>query len=43
MLKREGAGCGRWRVARLMRAAGLQGRHRRRRDHDPASQGCLAS
>ncbi|WP_327170171.1 IS3 family transposase [Streptomyces sp. NBC_01336] len=31
MLKREGAGCGRRRVARLMRAAGLQGRHRRRR------------
>ena len=30
-LKREGAGCGRRRVARLMRAAGLQGRHRRRR------------
>ncbi|MFJ5309878.1 hypothetical protein [Streptomyces sp. NPDC088350] len=31
MLKREGAGCGRRRVARLMRAAGPQGRHRRRR------------
>ncbi|MFF3247041.1 IS3 family transposase [Streptomyces sp. NPDC002870] len=31
VLKREGAGCGRGRVARLMRAAGLQGRHRRRR------------
>ncbi|WP_392676474.1 IS3 family transposase [Streptomyces sp. LN785] len=31
VLKREGAGCGRCRVARLMRAAGLQGRHRRRR------------
>ncbi|MFF3791738.1 IS3 family transposase [Streptomyces sp. NPDC001981] len=30
-LKREGAGCGRRRVARLMRAAGLQGRHCRRR------------
>ncbi|PIM71217.1 IS3 family transposase [Streptomyces sp. JV178] len=30
-LKREGSGCGRRRVARLMRAAGLQGRHRRRR------------
>ncbi|MFG2598072.1 IS3 family transposase [Streptomyces sp. NPDC048462] len=30
-LNREGAGCGRRRVARLMRAAGLQGRHRRRR------------
>ncbi|MFD5028814.1 IS3 family transposase [Streptomyces sp. NPDC058405] len=30
-LKRDGAGCGRRRVARLMRAAGLQGRHRRRR------------
>ncbi|RPK37894.1 Integrase core domain protein [Streptomyces sp. ADI92-24] len=30
-LKREGTGCGRRRVARLMRAAGLQGRHRRRR------------
>ncbi|MEU0981658.1 IS3 family transposase [Streptomyces griseus] len=27
-LEREGAGCGRRRVARLMRAAGLQGRHR---------------
>ncbi|MET8103103.1 IS3 family transposase, partial [Streptomyces sp. NPDC005236] len=31
VLKRAGAGCGRRRVARLMRAAGLQGRHRRRR------------
>ncbi|MDX3136898.1 IS3 family transposase [Streptomyces europaeiscabiei] len=31
VLKREGTGCGRRRVARLMRAAGLQGRHRRRR------------
>lgn len=31
VLKREGAGSGRRRVARLMRAAGLQGRHRRRR------------
>ncbi|XMN11787.1 IS3 family transposase (plasmid) [Streptomyces griseobrunneus] len=31
VLKREGAGCGRRRVARLMRAAGLQGRHCRRR------------
>uniref|UniRef100_UPI003F4935A2 IS3 family transposase n=1 Tax=Streptomyces sp. CA-141956 TaxID=3240051 RepID=UPI003F4935A2 len=30
-LKREGAGCGRRRVARLMRQAGLAGRHRRRR------------
>lgn len=30
-LQRKGAGCGRRRVARLMRAAGLQGRHRRRR------------
>ncbi|MFG2830555.1 IS3 family transposase [Streptomyces sp. NPDC048434] len=30
-LKREGSGCGRRRVTRLMRAAGLQGRHRRRR------------
>ncbi|MGW2827165.1 IS3 family transposase [Streptomyces sp. NPDC001443] len=30
-LKRRGTGCGRRRVARLMRAAGLQGRHRRRR------------
>ena len=30
-LKREGALCGRRRVARLMRAAGLEGRHRRRR------------
>ncbi|MGW3682500.1 IS3 family transposase [Streptomyces prasinus] len=31
VLKREGAGCGRRRVARLMRQAGLTGRHRRRR------------
>ncbi|MFD4605369.1 IS3 family transposase [Streptomyces sp. NPDC058464] len=31
VLKREGAACGRHRVARLMRAAGLEGRHRRRR------------
>ncbi|WP_274564362.1 IS3 family transposase [Streptomyces spiramyceticus] len=31
VLKREGAACGRRRVARLMRAAGIQGRHRRRR------------
>ncbi|MFI9765191.1 IS3 family transposase [Streptomyces sp. NPDC051963] len=31
ILKREGALCGRRRVARLMRAAGLEGRHRRRR------------
>ncbi|WP_250287142.1 IS3 family transposase [Streptomyces atroolivaceus] len=31
VLTREGAGCGRRRVARLMQAAGLQGRHRRRR------------
>ena len=31
VLKRKGAGCGRRRVARLMRTAGLQGRHRRRR------------
>ncbi|MGY4967427.1 IS3 family transposase [Streptomyces sp. 900105245] len=30
-LKRKGAGCGRRRVARLMRQAGLTGRHRRRR------------
>ncbi|MFD4860611.1 DDE-type integrase/transposase/recombinase [Streptomyces atratus] len=30
-LKREGAECGRRRIARLMQAAGLQGRHRRRR------------
>ncbi|MFF5030322.1 IS3 family transposase [Streptomyces collinus] len=30
-LKREGTGCGRRRVARLMRQAGLTGRHRRRR------------
>ncbi|MFI8829395.1 IS3 family transposase, partial [Streptomyces sp. NPDC053431] len=30
-LKREGADCGRRRVARLMRQAGLAGRHRRRR------------
>ncbi len=31
VLKWEGVGCGRRRIARLMRAAGLQGRHRRRR------------
>ncbi|MDI3424370.1 IS3 family transposase [Streptomyces luteolus] len=31
VLKQEGAECGRRRVARLMRAAGLAGRHRRRR------------
>ncbi|MFI6510967.1 IS3 family transposase [Streptosporangium sp. NPDC050855] len=31
VLQQEGTGCGRRRVARLMRAAGLQGRHRRRR------------
>jgi transposase InsO family protein len=31
VLKRGGALCGRRRVARLMRAAGLEGRHRRRR------------
>ncbi|WNM33668.1 IS3 family transposase [Streptomyces sp. Li-HN-5-11] len=31
VLQREGAGCGRRRVARLMRLAGLAGRHRRRR------------
>ncbi|MEU2835341.1 IS3 family transposase [Streptomyces lavendulae] len=31
VLQREGAGCGRRRVARLMRQAGLAGRHRRRR------------
>ncbi|WP_406252826.1 IS3 family transposase [Streptomyces atratus] len=30
VLQREGAGCGRRRVARLMRLAGLAGRHRRR-------------
>ncbi|MEW1905232.1 IS3 family transposase [Streptomyces sp. NPDC086147] len=30
VLQREGAGCGRRRVARLMRQAGLAGRHRRR-------------
>ncbi|MDT0439503.1 MULTISPECIES: IS3 family transposase [Streptomyces] len=30
-LRRAGAGCGRRRVTRLMRAVGLQGRHRRRR------------
>ncbi|MFJ3763043.1 IS3 family transposase [Streptomyces sp. NPDC090080] len=30
-LNRAGAGCGRRRVVRLMRAAGLHGRHRRRR------------
>lgn len=35
VLKQEGADCGRRRVARLMRAAGLEGRHRRRR-HVPA-------
>jgi putative transposase len=41
VLKREGDRCGRRRVARLMRAAGLQGRHRRRRHRttipDPAA------
>ncbi|MFE7278770.1 IS3 family transposase [Streptomyces sp. NPDC057623] len=31
VLKREGAVCGRRRIARLMRTAGLEGRHRRRR------------
>ncbi|GGV90741.1 hypothetical protein GCM10010228_79750 [Streptomyces massasporeus] len=31
VLKREGAACGRRRIARLMRAAGLAGRHRKRR------------
>ncbi len=31
VLKREGTTCGRRRIARLMRAAGLTGRHRRRR------------
>ncbi len=31
VLQREGAGCGRRRVARLMRLAGLAGQHRRRR------------
>ncbi|MCX4621027.1 IS3 family transposase [Streptomyces albogriseolus] len=31
VLQREGEECGRRRVARLMRAVGLQGRHRRRR------------
>ncbi|MGW3248829.1 IS3 family transposase [Streptomyces sp. NPDC001070] len=31
VLQREGIGCGRRRVARLMRLAGLAGRHRRRR------------
>ncbi|GGT16495.1 IS3 family transposase [Nonomuraea spiralis] len=30
-LQRDGQRCGRWRVARLMRALGLTGRHRRRR------------
>ena len=30
-LRHDGAVCGRRRVARLMRAAGLEGRHRRRR------------
>ncbi|MFI9825560.1 IS3 family transposase [Streptomyces sp. NPDC052013] len=31
VLRREGTACGRRRIARLMRAAGLVGRHRRRR------------
>ncbi|WP_316784685.1 IS3 family transposase [Streptomyces sasae] len=31
VLQREGEECGRRRIARLMRGAGLQGRHRRRR------------
>ncbi|MER7578290.1 IS3 family transposase [Streptomyces sp. NPDC126514] len=31
VLQRDGEDCGRCRVARLMRDAGLQGRHRRRR------------
>ncbi|MFK4101258.1 IS3 family transposase [Streptomyces sp. NPDC019531] len=31
VLKREGAACGRRRIARLMRTAGLEGRRRRRR------------
>lgn len=31
VLQREGVDCGRRRIARLMRTAGLQGRHRRRR------------
>ncbi|WP_369244481.1 IS3 family transposase [Streptomyces sp. R41] len=31
VLQRQGEGCGRRRIARLMRSAGLQGRHRRRR------------
>ncbi|MGW7424168.1 IS3 family transposase [Streptomyces sp. NPDC054813] len=31
VLLRQGDGCGRRRIARLMRGAGLQGRHRRRR------------
>ncbi|WP_406729545.1 IS3 family transposase [Streptomyces sp. GD-15H] len=31
VLQREGTACGRRRIARLMRAAGLAGRHRRRR------------
>jgi putative transposase len=31
VLKREGTVCGRRRIARLMRAAGLEGRYRRRR------------
>ncbi|WP_157987272.1 IS3 family transposase [Streptomyces atratus] len=41
-LKQEGAGCGRRRIARLMQAAGLQGRHRRRRHVTtvPESPGC---
>ncbi|WP_433540893.1 IS3 family transposase [Streptosporangium sandarakinum] len=41
VLRREGIVCGRRRVARLMRTAGLQGRHRRRRQQttiaDPAA------
>ncbi|WP_068927501.1 IS3 family transposase [Planobispora rosea] len=37
ILQREGAGCGQRRVARLMRAAGLQGRHRRRRRQTTAA------
>lgn len=36
VLQRESAGCGRRRVARLMRQAGLIGRHRRRRHRTTA-------
>ncbi|WP_354006188.1 IS3 family transposase [Streptomyces sp. NBC_00199] len=41
VLKREGTACGRRRIARLMRAAGLAGRQRRRRQRTtiPAARG----